>query len=115
MSSIPGYKLEDFVAWQWNLVVDEAPENNISLGFAEALGNIPERPRLTKEQFAPILAVYEPLRETIERRLDDFDEDKQSWRGYASYVDCDMTDEMNAEAERLVKELKCALLTVQSS
>lgn len=106
MSSIPGYTLEDFVAWQWNLVVDEAPENNISLGMAEALGNVAPRPRLTKEQFAPIVAIYEPLRETIERRLDDFDEDNQSWRSYAGYVDADVTPAMEAEAERLVKELK---------
>lgn len=106
MSSIPGYTLEDFVAWQWNLVVDEAPENNISLGFAEALGNIPERPRLTKEQFAPILAVYEPFREDIERRLDDFDEDNQSWRGYSSYVDADTTPEMEAEVKRLIEALQ---------
>jgi hypothetical protein len=105
MSSIPGYTLEDFVAWQWNLVVDEAPENNISLGLAEALGNSKPRPRLTKEQFAPIVAIYEPFREDIERRLEDFDEDTQSWRDYSNYVDADITPDMEAEAERLVKEL----------
>lgn len=109
MSSIPGYTLEDFVAWQWNLVVDEAPENNISLGIAELVGNVVPRPRLTKEQFAPIVAIYEPFRANIERRLDDFDEDTQSWRSYAGYVDADTTPEMEAEAERLVKELKSQL------
>jgi hypothetical protein len=106
MSSLPGYTLEDFVAWQWNLVVDKAPENNISLGMAEALGNSKPRPRLTKEQFAPIVAIYEPFREDIERRLADFDEDTQSWRDYSQYVDADITPEMEAEAERLVKEFK---------
>lgn len=107
MSSLPGYKLEDFVAWQWNLRVDGEAENNMSLGIAEALGNVAPRPHITKEQFAPILAIYEPFREDIERRLCDFDEDTQSWRDYSQYVDVDITPEMEAEAERLVKELKC--------
>lgn len=31
MSSLPGLTLEAFVAWQWNLVVQDQPENNFSL------------------------------------------------------------------------------------
>lgn len=115
MSSLPGYSLEDFVAWQWNLIVDEAPENNISLGIAEALGVKTNRVHITKEQFAPIVAIYEPFREDIERRLADFDEETQSWRSYAAYVDSDVTPEIEAVVDRLVKELKCALSTEKSS
>jgi len=107
VSSLPGYKLEDYVAWNWNLRVDGEAENNMSLGLAELLGSIKPRPGITKEQFAPILAIYEPFREDVERRLEDFDEDTQSWRDYAQYVCPDISDELEAKAEALVKELRC--------
>lgn len=35
MSSLPGLDLEDFLSWQYNLVVLDAPESNVSLGLAE--------------------------------------------------------------------------------
>lgn len=62
MSSLPGLTLEAFVAWQWNLVVQDQPENNFSLGMAEYLGVQTHRTTLTKEQFAQIIVLYEPYR-----------------------------------------------------
>lgn len=85
MSSLPGYDLEDFVAWNFDLVVEEQGEANPSLGLAEALGTRKPRPRLTKEQFAAVLAPFEPYRERVEHALHEFDEENQSWRDYAGY------------------------------
>ncbi|MCY1337425.1 hypothetical protein D9M68_18950 [compost metagenome] len=107
MSSLPGYSLEDFVAWQWNLSVIDAPENNVSLGMAEFIGTVAPRPTVTKEQLAKVVSLYEPYRETIEDRLLDFDEEEQSWRSYAEHVDSDVTEEINEAAKQLVKELTC--------
>lgn len=87
MSSIPGYNLEAFVAWQWNITVVGHAENNISLGLAEMLGNVAQRPILTAEQFKKVLSFYEPYRVDIEERLQDFDEENQSWRSYSEHVE----------------------------
>lgn len=70
MSSLPGYTLEEYIAWNWDLVVDDNSGVNTSLHLAEALGmSTTARPRITKEQFAPILALYEPYREQVENKL----------------------------------------------
>lgn len=105
MSSIPGYTLESFLAWQWSLIVEGHSENNVSLGMAEALGNIKPRPVVTQEQFSTIVIHYEPYREIIEERLSAFDEENQSWRAYAEYVDCDVPAEVNTVVGNMVKEL----------
>jgi len=106
MSSIPGYTLEAFIAWQWNLVVEDEAENNFSVGVAEMIGTVKPRPRVTKEQFTPLVALYEPYRGGIEDRLLDFDDDTQSWRSYAGYVDCDVPESVNEQAETLVDQIR---------
>jgi len=108
MSSIPGYTLEAFLAWQFNLVIIGQTDANASRGMAESLGNAIPRPVLSNVQFAPLVALYEPHRETIERRLGDFDEDTQSWRGYAEVVDLDVPLETVEAAEEYVKVLTTA-------
>lgn len=87
MSSCPGFTLEAYVAWQHDVVVPENDDDpNPSLRFAEVLGTIPPRPRLTRVQFAAVIAPYEPYREQIEDKLLEYDEDENgSWRTYAGY------------------------------
>lgn len=73
--------------WDLNLTVVDAPEANFSLGLAEALGTANRvRPRLTQEQFAPVVALFEEDRERVEYLLSEFDEENQSWRSYAGAV-----------------------------
>lgn len=106
MSSCPGGYLEDFLKWQLDLTVIDTSEANISLGYAEALGlSTRVRSQLTKEEFAPIVEMFEQYREDIERRLDDFNEDEQSWRGYAEYVDCDVPKELYDKVQEYIKGL----------
>lgn len=85
MSSIPGYTLDSFLLWNFDLVAEGHEEANLSLGLAEMLGTIPLRPRLDREQFAKIVASFELHRERIEGLLSDYDPDT-SWRDYAGYV-----------------------------
>ena len=85
MSSLPGLNLEDYVAWNYDLVVEDAPEANWSLGAAEMLGTVSKRRRMTKAEFAKVLEHFEPYREQVENWLMDFEEDRQSWRDYAGY------------------------------
>ena len=86
MSSIPGYTLEKYVAWNHNLIVQGLDETNVSVGMAESLGLAShQRSVITEEQFAKIVRIYEPHREAIENWLDDFDEEHQSWRDYSGY------------------------------
>lgn len=105
MSSLPGLHLEDFLAWQYSLVVEDSPESNISVGIAESLLNVRTRPRVTKEQFSKIVDLYEPYRESIEYRLGEFDEETQSWRGYAEFVDYEVPETVNQQAQLLYKEM----------
>lgn len=58
MSSRPGYTLEDFVGWNFDLELGD--------------------PRLPA-----VVAPFEPYRESVERALSDFDDETQSWRDYA--------------------------------
>lgn len=84
MSSLPGCSLEAFLMWNYNLIVDGDGSANPSLQIAEAIGTATQRRvPLTNEQFAPLVALYEPYRDQVERRLADFDEENQSWRNYA--------------------------------
>lgn len=105
MSSLPGYTLESFVAWQWNLIVEELPESNMSLGIAELLLNAPRRKTMTHLEFKTVLSYYEPYRETIEMRLHDFDEETQSWRTYAECVDCDISDTLQATIKQHIDNI----------
>ena len=100
MSSKPGNTLEDFLLWDFDIVVPDMNDANVSLMMAEALGNIPQRPRLTKEQFAQVVAMFEPYRESVEIALDNFDEESQSWRAYAGAAFDWLPDELikNARA-----------------
>lgn len=105
MSSCPGYTLEAFLAWEYNIIVEDRPEANFSLGMAEAIGNIPSRPSLTKPQFAELVKMFEEYRHDVEARLDDFDEDEQSWRGYAGYAFEFIPEELNQQALAYVRSL----------
>lgn len=86
MSSRPGLDMESFLLWNYNLVVPDFDEANVSLGIAEFLGNIEPRKRMSKEEFSEIVEAHEPHRERIEYLLFDFDEETQSWRDYAYYA-----------------------------
>ena len=93
MSSCPGSTLEDYLAWTFNVVVEGQDENNPSLGIAEMLGTATRRRDvLTKEDFAPIVKLFEDFRERVEGRLEDFDDDTQSWRDYAGCCFDDLPD-----------------------
>lgn len=105
MSSIPGYTLEAFIAWQYDLIVEGEGENNFSRGVAESIGAAVKRPTLSTLQFKPLVAMHEPYREVIERRLGEFDEETQSWRNYATYVDIDVPLEVVEATQEYVKVL----------
>lgn len=91
MSTCPGRTLEKFLMWNFDLIVADDASANLSLQLAEATGVDTRRKRITAEQFAPIVATFEPYREQIERRLDNYnEEDCGSWRGYSSHVSEDV-------------------------
>lgn len=109
MSSCPGLTLEDFLAWQYDLVVEDQDEANISLGLAEALGTaVTRRQVLTQKEFAVIVQLFEEHREGIEDKLLDYDEeDHGSWRTYACYgFDAFVTDELNEQVQSYLNQLK---------
>lgn len=106
MSSCPGTTLEEYLAWNLNITVVELGETNFSVGLAEALGTIPRRPHLTKEQFSQLVEPFEPYRETVENRLLDYDEDQDgSWRMYAEFVGSDIPDHLITTAQSLIKQM----------
>lgn len=106
MSSLPGYKLEDYLAWQWDLIVDGDTGANKSMEIAESLGIPSRRICITLEQFQPLLALYEPYRDYIEERLTDFDEGTMSWRDYAGWAFGDVPPSVDEEAGNIRVSLK---------
>ena len=90
MSSLPGYTLEAFISWNFDLVIEDLGETNVSLGMAELLGNIAPRKTMSKEKFTELITTFfEPYRESVELYLGWFDGDSQSWRDYSACVfDC---------------------------
>lgn len=106
MSEIPGYTLEEFVEWEWSFAVIGESDKNFNLAVAEMLNGNYRRPRITKEQFAKLIALYEPYRDMIEYRLDQFDEDNQSWRGYCNCVTEGISSDDQLLIEAMVKLLK---------
>ena len=103
MSQIPGYRLEDFLMWSFDLVVDGESDANWSMMAVEKLGMVePKRKVLTKEQFKQIVNLYEDLREWVERKLDEFDEETQSWRDYGYYA-FEFTNERDKQALALLE------------
>ena len=69
MSSLPGLTLEAFVAWQWNLVVQDQPENNFSLGVAEYLGVQTHRP--TEGPYTPRIVLNPEVKDIFDFTIDD--------------------------------------------
>jgi len=104
MSSRPGLDLEDFLMWNYDLVVEGLEDANSAVQMTEVLGHPSRRVRLTAKEFAPILQAAEDHRDDVERRLLDYDEDEQSWRSYAGSVDW-LPKEVEDEIDKLLKEL----------
>lgn len=105
MSSWPGGYLEDYLMWDFDLIVDDDNGANPSLQIAESMGTPTRRIRITKEQFAPIVALYEPYREDMERMLNWFEDDSMSWRDYASNVSERAPQEVHDKALEMRKAL----------
>jgi hypothetical protein len=108
MSSLPGFYLEDYLAWRYNLRVEDSAEANASLGIAEALGLVlhGHRPLLSSEQFEPLVALFEPLRDQIERLLLDFDGETMSWRTYGGSAFDLITAELHRQAKDYLASFK---------
>lgn len=106
MSSLPGYTLEDYVAWRLDIVIEGQPDPNFSLFMAEALGTIPPRPVLSQEEFKNVLDLYEPFRQQVEYLLREYDEEAQSWRDYAEYGFDFIPDETDKQAYTLIHYYK---------
>lgn len=88
MSSCPGYTLEAYLSWNYNLIVEGEEESNFSVGAAEHFGLVQHRrPILTQDEFKFIVDLFEPARQVVTDKLVDFDEDEHgSWRTYGAYV-----------------------------
>lgn len=71
MSACPGTRLEDYVAWIYDVSIVQRHAQAIGdLGFQEGLGMAATQSILmTQEMFAPVLAIFEPYREYVEATL----------------------------------------------
>lgn len=105
MSSIPGCKLEEFLAWNYNFLVEGQADPNPSMQAAAAAGVFCPRTCLTKEQFAPLVALAEPYRAAVEGMLEDFNEAAHSWRDYAPCVSLCIPAEATTKMEELANWL----------
>lgn len=71
MANSQNLKLEDFVLWRLNALVDIRHEDPIL--FRKQYDKLIEQPTiLSKDQFKVILDLFEPFRDTIEKCLNNF-------------------------------------------
>lgn len=103
MSTWPGGKLEDYLMFWYDLIVEENNGANQSLRIIEALGVKTQRITLTEEQFKPIVSLFEPYREQVEIRLNWFNEETQSWRDYCGFPMDDIQEDVCNAADAIVK------------
>lgn len=103
MSSIPGYTLEAYLGWNFSITVEELGETNVSVGLAEALGNVAPRPVMSRPCFDKLVSYFEQYRQTVEYKLTDFDEENQSWRDYAGYAFDFIPEALDVFGGRFVK------------
>lgn len=108
MSSLPGLTLEYYLMWLFDLIVDGDGSANAFLQIAEAIGVSTRRTRISGLDFAPIVRIYEPMRECIENTLAKFDEDSMSWRDYAIACQSCNPPEIYSDANSLVNVLRRA-------
>jgi len=113
MSTCPGRYLEDYVKWEYDLLVEDTKDANASLEIADALGlSTKQRLVFTQEEFAELLNIFEPHREVVEHLLDEFDEEEQSWRGYTGCIDFVLPNNIDVEAWQIINRIKESKTTV---
>ena len=60
--------------------------------IAERVGAMTPQKRIESILFKEIVKRFDPWRESVESKLEDFNEETQSWRGQSEYV-CDIIPE----------------------
>lgn len=101
MSHCPGLRLEDWIT-DWHRLVDADGEHGTAIRRFYQGQLI-----LSKEQFAELVRIYEPLREEIERRLEEYsEEDCGSWRDWAYYAFDPIVNDLSKKAEEYLKSLR---------
>lgn len=99
MSTFPGSRLEDYLMYEFDLIVDGDGSANRSLQIAEAMGVTTRRQQLTGDEFRRlVLAKAEPYRESVEWVLEQYDEEVSgSWRDYGGHVGERIPDTIRSE------------------
>ena len=98
MSHWPGSRLEDFVSDQWRVVVSDGSSDSWRYNYSG-------QKILSPEQFKNLVALFEPIRDYVERRLDDYSEEESgSWRDYADFA-FDIPKEISEQADKMLASL----------
>jgi len=84
MNQFPGYTLEAFLQWHYDLSPNA--DGNLTLQLIPPNLSIVD-PYLTPEQFMHIVSTHESLRTTIETNLDQYDLRRISWSQYCLYME----------------------------
>ncbi len=94
MSYLPSLELSGLVEWYYRITTLSSP--NITVASPIRKANEGEEILLLKqvspEQLADIVKRFDPWKESVEAKLEDFDEETQSWRGQANYI-CEIVPE----------------------
>lgn len=108
MSSCPGCKLEYFLIWELNVLVENEPDCNKSLQMHASIFGMDNRSVVSQKTFRSIVSLFEEYRETVEHRLIDFDDENQSWRDYAGSAFEFIPDELFEQANKIINQNKLA-------
>jgi hypothetical protein len=102
MSHCPGYTLEAYLTYAFDLLVEE---HSTAIRAFYAYQKI-----LSPEQFASLVKIFESCREGVESRLDDYmdggEEDHGSWRDWEDNVHGRVPDEIWKLGREYINSLK---------
>jgi len=106
MSSKPVETLEEFLAWYFDIVVEGMNDVNPSLALAEALDRYrPKRKRVTKDQFRPLVFLFEELRDRVELSIEQFSENPMSWCAHADLAIGFIPDSLHQQGKAIVENM----------
>ena len=97
----PGNKLEDFVLYVLNAIINTVHID--ASAFNKKLATFQGQPTVLEQwQFNEILKLFEPYRESVEQCLDKFDNSFDSWYSYQQFSMVFIPEQIYLTVQRLL-------------
>jgi len=101
MSFFPGYKLEDYLKWNWRVTVEDQDDVRVDALYAPK--DQPTIRHLNAVAFSYLVKMFESYREQVESRLKEFASANTTWNAFGSNAFDFFPDYLVDRASRFVE------------